>query len=464
MILAGGSRPHCGPRAPKRSAALAFGILCALAAAGCVSGDTDPASDVRASRALLHAHGHTNEAPATYWWEYSSSEASVRNGTGTQICGSPPEPDRRCGPISSSTDIQLSQLVTSLSPNTTYYFRACAQDGGSPTCGRVLSFRTATVAGPGELLVADSAAFSQTRNSGGVIRVDPATGAQTIVSEGGWLVTPHGVTVDSAGRILVVDVNAFGGPGGVVRINPANGAQTVVSREGFFSTPVGIDVEADGDIVVADDDAFGGRGGVIRVDPNTGAQSIVSSGGAFVDPYGLGVRAGGAILVADQDAYPDGSGVCGGGFPQNGRGGVIRVDPVSGAQTKITSSGHLCDPDGAEVAPNGGFYIADLSAFASGHGGVICVVPDTGTQHAISQAGSFRQPADVAVAASGDLFVSDQDALTPPGGPDTGAVFHVDPISGAQTPVSSGGSFVRPEGIAVVPGLPPGPATGPCAR
>lgn len=429
-----------------------------------MSGGTDPASDVRASRAQLNAHGHTNGAPATFWFEYSTSQSSLSGGNGTQICGSPPEADKRCGPVTSDTDIRLSQLVTGLAPNTTYYFRACGQDGSSPNCGGILSFRTATVAAAGELLVADSAAFSATRNSGGVVRVDPVTGAQTTVSEGGWLVTPHGIVVDSLGRILVVDVNAFGGPGGVVRINPTTGQQTVISQGGNFSTPVGIALEADGDIVVADDDAFNGRGGVIRVNPSTGAQTVVSQGGDFVDPYGIGVRANGDILVADQDAYPDGTGICGAGLPENGRGGIIRVDPFGGAQTRVTSGANLCDPDGGEVAPDGGFYIADLSAFASGHGGVICVVPDTGVQHPISQAGSFRQPADVAIAADGDVYVSDQDALTPSGGPDTGAVFHVDPISGAQTPVSSGGSFVRPEGIAVVPGAPPGPPTTPCQR
>ncbi|TLZ82898.1 MAG: hypothetical protein E6K11_00865 [Methanobacteriota archaeon] len=42
-------------------------------------------------------------------------------------------------------------------------------------------------------------------------------------------------------------------------------------------------------ILVADEDAFGGSGGVIRVDPTTGAQTVVSSGGNFVDPVGIAV-------------------------------------------------------------------------------------------------------------------------------------------------------------------------------
>lgn len=108
--------------------------------------------------------------------------------------------------------------------------------------------------------------------------------------------------------------------------------------------------------------------------------------------------------------------------------------------------------------------MTDFTAFTSGFGGVVCVVPDTGVQHVISQAGSFRQPSDVAISPDGKVFVADQDALTLPGGPDTGAVFNVDPNSGAQTAVSSGGSFVRPEGIAVVPGVAPRPPTTPCAR
>ena len=430
--------------------------------------DCGPATDVRASQAVLHVEGRTTRSPATWWWEYSTSQLAVQAGSGTQICGDPPSASKRCGPPDSYAN--PSQLVKGLTPDTTYYFRDCAQDAKGVACGVVRSFRTATVAQPGQLVVADSAAFSAHRNSGGIIRVDPATGAQTTITEGNNFVTPHGVTFDANGQILVVDRDAFGfqanaaGPGGVVRVDPRTGAQTVISRGGYFKTPVAIAVEADGNILVADDDSIFGdnNGAVIRVNPITGAQTVVSRGGYFVDPYGIAVQPNGDILVADQDAFPDGTAICGARKATNGRGGIIRVNPTTGAQTVVSAKGKFCDADGAELAPNGGLYVADLTAFGV-PGGVICVNPATGTQYAISKRGDFSEPADVAIAPGGSVFVTDHDGKSP-AGTDTPVVYKVDNATGAQTVLSYDGSFVRPEGIAVVPGSPPGPATTPCGR
>src|SRR5919202_1152282 len=50
-------------------------------------------------------------------------------------------------------------------------------------------------------------------------------------------------------------------------------------------------------LFVADRDAAGGSGGVIRVNPQTGAQTVVASGGAFVDPTGIALTPTGDLLV-----------------------------------------------------------------------------------------------------------------------------------------------------------------------
>ncbi|MGH3839554.1 MAG: hypothetical protein ACRDSF_28210 [Pseudonocardiaceae bacterium] len=57
-----------------------------------------------------------------------------------------------------------------------------------------------------------------------------------------------------------------------------------MSSGGDFVGPSGIAVEADGTILIGDVDAFGGDGGLIRVDPATGAQTRLSSGGSFRRP------------------------------------------------------------------------------------------------------------------------------------------------------------------------------------
>jgi len=68
-------------------------------------------------------------------------------------------------------------------------------------------------------------------------------------------VTPRGIALDADGSILVVDQDAFGGPGGVIRVDPATGARTTVSESSTsggpsFVTPRDIALEADGSILV----------------------------------------------------------------------------------------------------------------------------------------------------------------------------------------------------------------------
>ena len=111
---------------------------------GCV-GNTDPASHIRATEAQLNAHGGTNNGPASWWWEYGTSQSAVQNGQGRDT------PHR--GPASSASDVPLREVVTGLTPATTYYFRVCGQDQSSTTavCGQILSFKTSP---------ADSVAFA----------------------------------------------------------------------------------------------------------------------------------------------------------------------------------------------------------------------------------------------------------------------------------------------------------------
>ncbi len=180
----------------------------------------------------------------------------------------------------------------------------------------------------GDILVTDPNAFGFT---GGVIKVDPGTGAQTKVSSGGFFVDPFGIALDAAGQILVADERAFGLHGGVIKVDPKTGAQTKVSSGGFFSTPDGIALDAAGQILVADPNA-----GVIKVDPKTGKQTKVSLGGFFVQPFGIALDAAGQILVADPNAF-------------GGKGGVIKVDPGTGAQTKVSSDQLFDGPQGIAV-------------------------------------------------------------------------------------------------------------------
>src|SRR5262249_2388462 len=149
--------------------------------------------------------------------------------------------------------------------------------------GRFVDPNTLLVAPNGDLLIADI----NDVNPGMIIRVNPMTGAQTLVSSGGFFANPNYLALEATGNLVVADSDAFPlsgcntGCGAVIRVDPVTGAQTVVSSGGFFVNPVGIALEADGNILVGDPDALGGGGAIIRVNPATGAQTVISSGGAF---------------------------------------------------------------------------------------------------------------------------------------------------------------------------------------
>ena len=97
-------------RTGKRRVFALLSIAVAPVLAGCV-GDTDLASHVRATRAQLNAHGHTNNGPARWWWEYATTRKAVASGQGARTT--------RRGPASSASDVSLTETVTGLDTDQT---------------------------------------------------------------------------------------------------------------------------------------------------------------------------------------------------------------------------------------------------------------------------------------------------------------------------------------------------------
>jgi sugar lactone lactonase YvrE len=256
----------------------------------------------------------------------------------------------------------------------------------------------------------------------------------------------------------VADRDAFDRNGGVIRVDPVTGVRTTVSANGSppgepgFVEPMAIALEADGDILVADRDAFPG-GAVIRVDPVTGARTTLSANASppgepgFVAPAGLAVEANGDILVVD--TYAAG----GGGNPG---GAVLRVDPVTGARTTVSNNASpaggpsFLEPLAIALEADGGILVTN---YASGNGAVLRVDPVTGARTTVSTNASppggpsLAAPLGITVESDGSILVADSG---------TAAVIRIDPVTGARTTVSSNASpagapgFAQPTGIAVV--------------
>ncbi len=114
---------------------------------------------------------------------------------------------------------------------------------------------------------------------------DPTTGTKTLVSVGG-LGSQVAMALD--GRIYAID----GGTDEVVRIDPASGDQTVVV--GGFNLASDLAVAPGGDVVVVDRDDKK----LLRVDPDAGSVSLIRDfAGDLVEPRGVAVEDDGDIIM-----------------------------------------------------------------------------------------------------------------------------------------------------------------------
>lgn len=307
-----------------------------------------------------------------------------------------------------------------------------------------------------DVYVTDNSAFGA--NNGGVIHVKSGDGARNSLSENNNPVgtpefeTPWGLTSDANGDLLVAEQAMVGAtPPGVIRVDKVTGVRTLISNNTTpaggpdFSTPSGIAVESDGSILIADLSAFPqGNGGVIRVDPVTGARTTLSRNGS---PAG-GPAFNGPMDIAvaeNGDIYVANT------FGNN----IIKVDPATGARTLVSRNNNPAGgpsfvwPWGMTIAPDGDILISDSSAFG-GDGGIIRVDPATGVRSTLSSntspvgGPSFDHPGDLIVDRCGHILVTDSGAE---------AIYQVDLTTGARTTVSDNAStgspaFAWPMGIA----------------
>ena len=261
------------------------------------------------------------------------------------------------------------------------------------------------VAGDGSLLVADMGAFATSTDrsaDGRIIRVDPVTGRQSIVTSGNLLVDPAGVALAPDGLIYVVEnVGTMGTPG-VVSVNPATGAQTLVTQGGQLCYPFGIAVHPNGSLLVTNYGDFNDGstvincahdfGALVRIDLETNAQTILSRnaaewGNLFRNPLGVTVEPGGRILVVNQ----------------NGGTALVAVDPQTGvqdAETPNTSTDRVVVPQRPAMTPDGDVVLSDFT-LDDMEGGLVSVDLPAGSQSILRQGRQlFNNPLGVAVVAN----------------------------------------------------------------
>jgi streptogramin lyase len=245
------------------------------------------------------------------------------------------------------------------------------------------------------------------------VKVDPVTGAQQSIFSTDQLQQPFDLAIDAEGIIFVVDRSA----GSVVRIDTESSSMTTLASG--LDEPAAIRFDAEGRLLITDPD-------VIRIDPQSGTQTLLSvMSTTFRD---IDVDPSGNILLAD--------------FAHS----IVQLDPITGLLSTV-SAGTSTDPFeplGIAVDDNGSIFATD---FAGNFNRVVRVDPGTGDRTLIaegdgSDAGNFSL---ISLDLDGNLVVAS--------GSGSGDIFflEMDPTTGQQEEISSGGLLFGSGNFAIVP-------------
>jgi streptogramin lyase len=269
----------------------------------------------------------------------------------------------------------------------------------------------------GDILVGDTRTI-------GVVLIDPATGAQGIVSSGGSFSRPLDVVVEPSGQLMVLD-----GTNGLIRVDPVTGNQTPLTPGSAFTTaplgPTSLAIEQDGSFLVAD-----GLAGVKRVDPVSGNVSVVATGTNLNLVVGVAVDAAGTIFVGDASALAGGASA------------IVRVNPSTGAQSVVATGGNIKLPIGITLDANGTIFLCQPNSFVGAPPDLLEKVDTaTGVETVITPTDTLRIPLNIEIDAGGKLIVSNTQG---------DKIMSIDSASGATTTVSAGGYIQEPFGLTIV--------------
>jgi hypothetical protein len=376
---------------------------------------------------------------------------AVRNiGTGELHITAPPDLtlgsgfvlDGAPGPVPPNSSGVLSVRYTppSLPPggfaaaSTTYRFTTDDTIAQRPERRDACATITATVRAPlwhaGDVLVVDPRA-SDGSGSRALVRVDPTTGRQTIVSARQHFVSPAGVAVEATGDVLVADASAVDGNGAVIRVDRVTGVQTVLSKGNLFRDPSAVVVTPQRRIVVADRSAFGG-GGLITVDPQTGAQTSLSSAPEVQGSFNLTVDdpAIGSLVVLCLNA--------------NGWRRAVRVDPNGGAVVVV--AGEPVDGIAVDEARRVLLIARPVEIGPT----MLVAHRSDGTRDVLSTGQLLGDPVRLRREGTDTVLVTDRK----PDGGDPGLI-RIRLGDGEQRLLSSGGVLTSPMDLVVVPPLGP---------
>jgi hypothetical protein len=233
-----------------------------------------------------------------------------------------------------------------------------------------------------------------------IVRVDPSTGAQTLISNGDTGTSTGGNTATTlndttknwkpnqwAGWSVLINGNTGLGQWLTVVSNTATqltlaGSWATIpdsmsTYEIGFSVPTGM-TAYNGNILVSDEPGGSGGadpGGVWQVNLTTGVQTILTHGGYLVHATDIALEPSGNLLTMGATSATD------------SLGSIVRVNPTTGVQTQVSHDGILYYLDGMTVDPSTGRIYTGAISTGNIPAAMYAVDPVTGAQSQIAQGG-----------------------------------------------------------------------------
>jgi sugar lactone lactonase YvrE len=225
------------------------------------------------------------------------------------------------------------------------------------------------------------------------------------------------------GRLLVSDFTAFGGGGGLIFVDPDSGRQQKAVAATEFSRPAGIAVGASGHVVVAYMQRPHGRGDVCDVDLATGEHRLPVPDTTLFEPYGVAIDGAGDIVVGEPD--------------ESGEHSKVHRLLRSGIQHVLHDGPPGLIYAGVAVEAGGSIVVATSAVHDPGR---VTRFDTTGqSMQTLTVGENLVFPVGIALDHAGAILLADTSRK----------IVRVDPGSGAQTVVASGGSLSSPVGLAV---------------
>lgn len=267
-------------------------------------------------------------------------------------------------------------------------FTFTASDGILTSTPATVSVHIQPVLHAGEVLLTDN---DPSNHTGAVIVFNPVNGQTAALSRDPLLTNLFGIAVEADGHVLVSNVSNVNGS--VLRIDPATGAASVLSSA--FANPVGLTVETNGNILVADP----ALGAIVRINPTTGAQvgaSIVL--GAQTAPAGIAIAGDGSLRATDV------AGVF--GAPTDNKYWSVAANGTT--PVTISHGGDLNAPVDLALADDGGAWISTSGPLTqvSGAPSNIVHVSSAGVPTLLTSNGNLLGATGVAAASSALLYVA----------------------------------------------------------